>query len=137
MILLQTGRTNTVELSLKEKSTLATPYYLFRFINDSSNVSTYFVSSDVSAFPERFNKFYITLSGSSSNLSAGTLVNLLHLGFSQYEIYEQVAQYNFNLTGTTSMVESGKLFVSGATFNDLNTVTYTGNSNSTKVVYFK
>jgi hypothetical protein len=60
MILLQTGRTNTVELSLKEKSTLASPYYLFRFINDSDNRSTYFVSSDVSSFPERYNKFYIT-----------------------------------------------------------------------------
>jgi len=138
MILLQTGQTNTVELSLKEKSTLATPYYLFRFINDSSNQSTYFVSSDVSSFPERFNKFYITLSGTSSNLSAGTLVNLLQLGYSQYEVYEQTAQYNFNLTGTTSMVESGKVYVSGLTSSNVtNAINYTANTNTTKVVYFK
>jgi hypothetical protein len=138
MILLATGSTKGVELSLTEKSTLQNPYYLFRFINDSSNESTYFTATDVSSFPSRYNKFMITLTGGTQNLSAGTLSNM-HMGTYKYEVYEQVAQYNFDLTGTTSMVESGKVLISGstATLSNTNSVTYTANTNTTKVVYFR
>jgi hypothetical protein len=119
MILLLTATTNVVELTLKEKSTLTTPYYLFEFTNDSSKDVLLFTAADTSLNKDRYNKFNITLTGGSTNYSAGTIGNLSS-GFYQYNIYEQTAQYNLHVSATTSTVETGKVYVSGATiFNNV------------------
>ena len=119
MILLLTATTNTVELTLKEKSTLATPYYLFEFTNDSSKTPLLFTAADNSLNKDRYNSFNITLTGGTVNYSAGTIGNL-NSGFYQYNIYEQTAQYNLYVSATTSTVETGKVLVSGGTiFNNI------------------
>jgi len=119
MILLLTATTNTVELTLKEKSTLATPYYLFEFTNDSSKTPLLFTAADNSLNKDRYNSFNITLTGGTVNYSAGTIGNL-NSGFYQYSIYEQTAQYNLYVSATTSTVETGKVLVSGGTiFNNI------------------
>ncbi len=51
---------------------------------------------------------------STENLTGGT-VSLTKEGWWTYEVYEQQSQYNLILSATTSMVEIGKVMVSGTT----------------------
>ena len=56
MVILQEGE-NIVCLTLSEKVTIANPIYLFALSSIQTNNVVYFIASDVSSYPGRYNKF--------------------------------------------------------------------------------
>ena len=69
-----------------------------------------FIASDVSGFPTRFNKFLITETTGTVNLTSG-VVSLPETGFYEYAIYEQTSSSNLNIENTTSLLEIGMVKV--------------------------
>ena len=100
MIHLYKGQTNRVILTLTENQTLPYPYYLFKFINRSSNwVKSFVVSSenDLSFFKDRYNEFEIITNNYFKRALAGQYT---------YEIYEQSNAINTDSTGL-NLLETG------------------------------
>ena len=92
-------------VTLYEKTTLpyATVKYLFQFINDQTNVSSYCIPTDTSGFINRYNLFSIVDTASPDPL-AGEVE--LDRGEYHYFVYEQLSDSNLDPTGLT-LVESG------------------------------
>lgn len=135
MILLQQNNTNNVFLTLSDSVTLtATPiYYLFRFIDTTTNNEKLFTAADISTNTIRYNQFVLTLTSSTAyeNLSAGTIC-LAPEGKWEYEVYQQLYQYNLSLTGVVGdPIEYGYIKLSGTPNTIINsyysgsTTTYT------------
>lgn len=133
MIFLKQDISNTVVLTLQEKTTITgqTPYYLFEFTNDDTNESKVFTASDLSTCTRRYNEFIITLTGGTESLTGGT-ITLSPNGYWKYNIYQMTGQTNLNISNTISMVENGKVYVSGTTLPVI--TEYTGET-PTKYVY--
>ena len=131
MIVLENGISNKVALTLTEKATLTTPYYLFEFIDDDSNISILFTGSDISTNTNRYNEFLVEVNLSPEDLLDSN-IELVTKGYYKYNIYEQVSATNLLIANTTSLVENGKMY-----FNDIVLPIkkeYTDESN-TKFVY--
>ena len=137
-IFLTKSATTTVALSLAENTTLSgTPYYLFKFISGDNNRETLFTATDFSSNPQRYNLFYITVTGSTfTNYTAGT-ISLDTSGYYTYYIYQQTGQTNVSMTGVTGEpIEYGKMLLTGVTqFYGRNY--WTGGTNSTRKVFQK
>ena len=133
MIYLHQNASNNVYLTLSESVTLTgnNIYYLFRFIDETTNVETLFSAQDTSSAITRYNLFNIILTASTSvNLSAGTLN--LNQGYSSYEVYQTYIPYDLHLSATTGgPIEYGKVYISGASLSIV-TKSYTGNTNTFK-----
>lgn len=129
MIQITKGIANTVVLTLKEKTTLTNPKYLFVFKNDQSNVDSKFIAADTSTYPDRYNKFVITEKTSSPNPLTGEVTLSLD-GFYTYTIYEQISNTNLNPANATKVVETGKVQVFATATADH---TYSPDSNITYI----
>jgi hypothetical protein len=129
MIQITKGIANTVVLTLKEKTTLTNPKYLFVFKNDQSNVDSKFIAADTSTYPDRYNKFVITEKTSSPNPLTGEVTLSLD-GFYTYTIYEQTSSTNLNPANATKVVETGKVQVFATATADH---TYSPDSNITYI----
>jgi hypothetical protein len=123
---------NTCYFTLTENSTLSNPYYLFNFVSLDSNQSIFFTGTDLSSNLSRYNKFTITETSGSTNFTAATIS--LSVGEWNYYAYEMTGQTNLHLSGTTSLVEQGLVFVSGITTPS--TFTYTSSDDSETEIYF-
>jgi len=113
MIVLENGISNKVALTLTEKATLTTPYYLFEFIDDDSNISILFTGADISTNTNRYNEFLIEVNLSPIDL-LDSKIELVTKGYYKYNVYEQVSATNLLIANTTSLVENGKMY-----FNDI------------------
>ena len=109
MIVLNTGTTNNVSLSLSDSVTISDPYYTFRFIDDDNNEKVFY-AEDV-ALNSRTQDFVITLTGGTENLTGSTISwNYNEKG--RYFIYQADA------SGVTSMTSANlKPIYPSATFN--------------------
>lgn len=114
MINLNKNSNNLVVLTLTEKSSLLNPYYLFSFTSTTNyNNVINFIATDNSTYKSRYNRFNIIESGTTyTNLTGGT-INLNPNGMWDYTIYEQVSPINLAISGTTGIVEVGKVIVNG------------------------
>lgn len=110
MQIINKGQNNFLIFTLSEKVTLTNPYYLFSFKHQVLMSSVNFIASDVSGFPTRFNKFLITETTGSVNLTSG-VVSLPETGFYEYAIYEQTSSSNLNLSNVTGLLEIGMVKV--------------------------
>ena len=110
MVVINRGEANDLFFTLKEKASLATPYYLFVFINDTSEETKTFTASNISNYRDRYDEFIIT-EDSTENLSSGVVE--LSAGFWSYSIYEQAASGNLDIANVTSKVEVGRVDVRG------------------------
>lgn len=118
---------NIFVLTLNEKSTLTSPYYLMRFINDLTGTDkATILSSDTSTHPYRYNKFTFT-EGVDDALNSS--LDLSPSGTWSYEVYEQESDTNLNLNHTGGLVEIGRVRVVGAS------ATETYNKNNDTEVY--
>lgn len=81
----------------KEKETLTAPYYLIKFVCDTTKKEAYCVCSDASVYPSRYQKFLIT---EKTNPTSGNgEVSLDYRGKSwKYFIYE---------SSTVPVIETG------------------------------
>lgn len=129
MIKITKGQANVVVITLKEKTTLANPKYLFVFKNDQTNVEAKFIAADTSNYTDRYNKFTITEKTTSPNPLTGEVTLSLD-GFYTYTIYEQTSSTNLNPANATGVVETGKVQVFQAAVTDH---TYSPDSNITYV----
>lgn len=127
MIVIRKGQSNTVTVTLKEKTTLANPYYLFQFESKVTKQKVYAVPTDLSQYPNRYNQFQITESNTPTGLSQ---VTLLPEGEWVYTVYEQTSSTNTNPANATGVVETGLCKVIGTTQS--NTVY---NTATTRTVY--
>lgn len=112
MQIINKGQNNFLVFTLSEKVTLSNPYYLFSFKHQVLMSSVNFIASDVSSFPTRFNKFLITETTGTVNLTSG-IVSLPETGFYEYAIYEQTSSSNLEIAQTTSLLEIGMVKVEG------------------------
>jgi len=112
MIYLQKDTENKVVLTLTEKATLSAPFFLFELTNETTNTTKYFVANDISAYPERYNLFNVTLVNDEGgeNLLGG-IIYLEHEGFYSYTVYEQEDSGNLDPDNAAGVVETGKALV--------------------------
>lgn len=88
-------------VTLNEKKTLTSPYYLFVFTHAETKVVVAFVAgADQSLFQDRYNQFEINTAVKFLNKPDGEWL---------YEVYEQESDSNINPTLSTSLVENGKM----------------------------
>lgn len=110
MQIINKGQNNFLIFTLSEKVTLTNPYYLFSFKHQVLMSSVNFIASDVSGFPTRYNKFLITETTGTVNLTSG-VVSLPETGFYEYAIYEQTSSSNLDVSNTTGLLEIGMVKV--------------------------
>lgn len=126
MLKITKGTNNEWILTLNELATLTNPYYLFKCTSEFQNVTKCFIAAtDLSAYPDRFNKFTITES-STEVLTSGT-VEFNPTGQWTYEVYEQTSSTNLDPAGATNTtpIEKGRILVIGT-----DSVTYKKRSSS-------
>lgn len=91
------GASGYVYPTTREKETLTNPYYLIKFVCDTTKKTAYCVCSDASIYPERNQKFLIT--EKTSPVSANGEVSLAYQGRSwKYFVYE---------SSTVPVIETG------------------------------
>ena len=112
MLVINKNSNNTLILTLTEKVTIASPTFLFKLTNDLTRESVLFLSANLSAYKDRYDKFLITETSGTINASSG-VINLNPTGFWKYQIFEQASTSNLLESATGSMVENGKLKVIG------------------------
>lgn len=110
VIVFNSGLNEEVIVTITEKVTLTNPYIIFVFENDTTfDKQACLVGSDGSAYPERHNKYSITLIADPEPLLAE--VNLQR-GDGKYWIYEiaDINDFNFTTIDTTGLneLENGK-----------------------------
>ena len=129
MILINKNTTNTVILTLSEKTTLTNAVYLFEVINDMSNEVKCFIADDISTNKLRYNEFEF-IENVTEDLLNGTF-SLELSGFYKYNVYEQTSATNLNPLLALNLIDKGKLNV----VSQLSSYpVYTGNQNTT-IVY--
>ncbi len=129
MILINKNTTNTVILTLSEKTTLTNAKYLFEVTNDMSNEVKCFIAADISTNKLRYNEFEF-IENVTENLLMGTF-SLTLSGFYKYNVYEQASTTNLDPLLALNLIDKGKLNVVSQ-LSDY--PVYTGNENNT-VVY--
>jgi len=129
VILINKNTTNTVILTLSEKTTLTNAVYLFEVINDMSNEVKCFIAADISTNKLRYNEFEF-IENVTEDLLNGTF-SLTLSGFYKYNVYEQASTTNLNPLLALNLIDKGKLNVVSQ-LSDY--PVYTGNENNT-VVY--
>lgn len=113
MIVIQKAQSNTVSLTLNEKTTLENPFYVFKFIKDEIGIAIGFCATDISLHPERYNRFIIT-EDTVENIFDGQ-ISLENTGFYRYEVYEHTTAGEINFSG--NIVETGIVDVRGVSQN--------------------
>lgn len=111
MIYINKDEVNNIVLTLSEVSTLTNPYYLFVFQNEMNPESTpiLFTTTDISAYPERFNQF---------ELDEPVDVELIKGQYS-YSVYESLIPPTSIEDTTGEIIEEGRMVVSGAIVNSI------------------
>ena len=111
MIYINKDEVNNIVLTLSEVSTLTNPYYLFVFQNEMNPESEpiLYTSSDVSAYPERYNQFL---------LDEPVDVELIKGQYS-YSVYESVIPPVAIIDTTGIVIEEGRMVVSGSIINSI------------------
>lgn len=121
MLQLRESQANTITVTVTEKQTLSSPYYLIRFISEGQNVENSCIVTDSSSYPQRFNQFTVTES-TTENRTAGTLT--LVEGIHEYRIYEQSSPTNLDWNNSTTLLEIGLAKVIGTQQDSIVTPTY-------------
>lgn len=104
MIRLNLG-SNVVVLTLSEKISIASPNFLFEFINNQTQIKYYCISADLSLYPERYNKFTIVVKTTTPSPLVGEIQIPLGDEYT-YNVYEQVSSTNLDPSGL-NVVENG------------------------------
>jgi hypothetical protein len=129
VIIINKNSTNTVVLTLSEKTTLTNAVYLFEVINDQSGEVKCFIAEDISNNKLRFNEFNF-IENETEDLLNGTF-ELGLSGFYAYNVYEQTSSTNLDPLLATNKIEIGKLNL----VDNISEITqYSGNQTET-IVY--
>lgn len=105
MLRLTISESQNIEVTLTEKTTLVSPYYLFVFTNMADKSTVKFIAApddDLSEYPERFNRYAIDEDLFADQASGQWI----------YRVYEQASSTNEDTTGLNE-VENGRLDLVG------------------------
>ena len=94
-------------LTLTEKVTISPAYFLFSFTHRLTNKTTNVILTDISSYPDRYNKFLV-VEGTSFTLDEGELM---------YRVFAQTSPSNTNPNLADELVEQGLLKVYAAASN--------------------
>lgn len=109
MLLLNKSTSNVFALTLSEKATLASPFYLFVFENDQTKTRKYCIASVTEG--TRYDSVTI-IESTTEDVYNGT-ISLVQPGYWSYKVYEQSSSTNLNPDLATSLLERGKMKVVG------------------------
>ena len=129
MILLKKDTINRVIITATENATLSAPvYFLFEFINDNTKFAKVFTAADIC----RYNEFLIEVTTGTEDLLNG-VINLNINGYYSYNIYQMADPTNLDISLTSGVVETGKVYLQG----DKKPITssYTDNDNNDYIAY--
>lgn len=106
------GANTVLTLTLTERVTLTTPYFLVRMKSRSTNVTKVFIlPSNQSSATTRYDKFTITETSGTEILTSGTVT--LTAGDWNYDVYEQSSSTSLSVDSATTHLESGIFRVLG------------------------
>lgn len=105
MIKITQTSVNEIIVTLTEKVTLSSPYFLFQFENQQTKQLYYCISADTSSYTDRYNDFSIE-EKTNPTLTNGE-IRLANEGFYNYTIYEQESSTNLDPDNATGIVEKG------------------------------
>lgn len=131
MITLNQNTHNNVYLTLSESVTLTATsvYFLFRFVNESTNNELLFTGTDLSTNIVRYNLFDIVVTGSTYVNKLNSQILLEPQGKYKYEVYEMTSPTNLYISGTTGVpIEYGIVQLSGTSLEPQ--IFYTGQTNN-------
>ena len=101
---------NYVTLTLSEKSTLDSPYYLLELVSNQDSTSKVVrLAGDTTLNVYRYNRFPLTLADEGSEDLANGIIHLLDGTFNYYA-WESTTT-SMDLADATGIVESGELVV--------------------------
>lgn len=105
MIYIRKGQMNRIPLTLQEQALTAYPFYLMKFMPefDENAEPVFFMSPDVSGYPERINIFEL-------NEGVGGDLDLIKGQYS-YTVYESLVNTLDVGQTTGNIVESGRMVV--------------------------
>lgn len=115
MIYISPTYSRAVYLKLKDKCISTTPYFLFEFINDSTNDYVYSTADDFSTSPY-WSGFTFSIVSGTAGLTQGQ-VNL-KVGEHKYNVYEMSIQYSLNVNLAVKLVDTGICLV-GNTYSSV------------------
>lgn len=120
MISIEKGQTNSVVFTLKEKSVLSNPTYIFILTDDDTKIVKTFSMVNTSNFTRRYDRFNLIEAGTQSEDLSNGIVSL-GFGWGSYQVYETSFTQSV-LTATTSgvILETGRYYVEGwsASYNN-------------------
>lgn len=107
------GATNSVVFTLREKSVLSNPTYIFSFIDDDTSIIKTFSMVNNSSFDRRYDRFDLVEAGTQSEDLVNGIVSLGY-GWGTYKVMETPFTQSI-LTATTSgvVLETGRYHVIG------------------------
>jgi len=111
MLQITKATTNTLYPTCHEKQLIASPYYLWKFHNQTTKDDRYCISSDGSAYPLRYQQLIVI--ETTTPTASTNQVKLDTTGVWEYYIYEQSSSTNIDPTGL-NLVEQGLVEVSVA-----------------------
>jgi hypothetical protein len=131
MLILSTTQSNKVVVTLREKSTLITPYYTWQIVNQNSFDTTIFSPENFTTSPY-YDAFTISI-GTPSSLTSSVTLDLVP-GEYHYKVYEMNTQYDLNIQNAVDYVEIG-LFIVDGTFSISDIIAFTQSNDDTIRVF--
>jgi len=101
MLQIDKGETKNWYLTLTEKVTISPVYFLFSFTHRLTNTTTNVILTDISSYPDRYNKFSVS-EGSTFTIYSGEYL---------YRAYAQTSPTNTDPDLANELVEQGMLKV--------------------------
>ena len=121
MIVIEQGEVNTFALTLTEKVTISDPFYLMVLEGKSGQETIKWLMTDVSAYPERYNKFVF---------EEGVTATIPFKGDYVYKVYQKAVANTTIPTDPDDLLEQGILRLEGT---DATTIEH--EANLTTVIY--
>jgi len=110
MIYLSTTQSQSVVLTLSEKTSNVNPYYTWVLSNRDSLVDTIISPDNFSTSPY-YDSFTLSI-GTAVSLTSSVVMNV-EAGEYHYSVYEMTTQYDLNISNSVGLVETGLLIITG------------------------
>ena len=113
MLVINKNANNTFIVTVTEKVSISSPYFLFVFQSDVTSEKVIFLQSNTSTHTDRYDEFIITERSTSLNASSG-IVEMNPHGTWTYKIFEQASSSNLLEANTGALLEIGVAKVLGS-----------------------
>jgi hypothetical protein len=102
MLRIERNQASTLIVTVSELTTIASPNYLFQFIEEQSGDEVFCILTNISTGIPRYDEFIVT---------DGVDVTFPYNGFYTYKIYQQTSSVNLDPDLSQGLVEEGRAHV--------------------------